>query len=105
MIYAKMSDLHGQVDDGHGIRIGMRPRLDSKHLVRYTITFDDANLIPGHVLEVLARKLLGSDRLWWVIADANPVRHPGEWKMNDEILLPLDEDSITSTRNRNRFGK
>ncbi len=103
MAQLKMSDYHKKFDDGFGIRFGLRPRFESKRLAKYKISYEDANLIPGHTLEVLARKLFGDDDLWWIIADLNSVKHPSEWQMDDEIYLPLDEDIIRMQRNRNRI--
>jgi len=105
MAQIRMSDYHKVFDDGFGFRIGIRNRFESKKMVKYRISYDDANLIPGHTLEVVARKLFGDDDLWWVIADLNPLKHPSEWQMDDEILLPLDENIVRVQRNRNKFGR
>ena len=105
MALIRMSDYQKFFDDGFGFRVGTRNRFESKNLAKYRITYDDASLIPGHTLEVIARKLFGDDDLWWIIADLNPVKHPSEWQMDDEIFLPLEENIVRVQRNRNRSGR
>ena len=45
-------------------------------------------LIVGENLEQLARRYYGQEDLWWRIADANPARHPGDWKVGDQVIVP-----------------
>ncbi len=61
-----------------------RPALRSE-LTRDSITHV---LIGGETLDQLAKRYYGREDLWWRIADANPARHPLDWRAGDSVVIP-----------------
>ena len=51
-------------------------------------------------LDMLARRHLGSESLWWRILDANPVLHPGDLRPGDRLALPAPGPAVRATRAR-----
>lgn len=51
------------------------------------------SLSPGFILQTLAQTVYSDDTNWWIIGDANyPRKHPGNYKMEDIINIPLISD-------------
>ncbi len=45
-------------------------------------------LIGGETVDQLAKRYYGREDLWWRIADANPARHPLDWRAGDRLVIP-----------------
>jgi nucleoid-associated protein YgaU len=45
-------------------------------------------IVSGESLDQLARQYYGREDLWWRIADANPGRHPADWRAGDILVIP-----------------
>lgn len=46
-------------------------------------------VIAGETLDQLAKRYYGLEELWWRIADANPPRHPSDWRAGDILSVPI----------------
>jgi hypothetical protein len=51
-------------------------------------------------LDLLALRRYGSEGLWWRILDANPARHPLDWRPGDILRLPAAGAATRATRGR-----
>ncbi|SFF09365.1 hypothetical protein SAMN02745121_06894 [Nannocystis exedens] len=45
-------------------------------------------LVGEETLDQLAKQYYGREDLWWRIADANPARHPADWRAGDALVIP-----------------
>jgi nucleoid-associated protein YgaU len=54
----------------------------------------------GDELDLLARRYLGDERLWWRILDANSLVYPLDIAPGDVISLPVAGPATTITRAR-----
>jgi nucleoid-associated protein YgaU len=45
-------------------------------------------LVGEETLDQLAKQYYGREELWWRIADANPARHPADWRAGDTLVIP-----------------
>ncbi len=86
------------VNDGDSSYPGVRDIVESKRLVSYTLTYEDAHTIDeNHPLERLALRLWGESKFWFIIADVNPIRAAGDWKVDDVVWVP-SENPMTLIR-------
>jgi nucleoid-associated protein YgaU len=51
-------------------------------------------------LDLMARRLLGNERLWWRILDVNSARHPFDIAVGDVLALPGAGPATRATRAR-----
>lgn len=61
---------------------------------------DRHRLIEGEQIDLVARRALGGEGLWWRILDANPVVHPFDLRAGDVLALPAAGPSGRVTRAR-----
>lgn len=54
----------------------------------------------GEPLDLLARRLLGDESLWWRLLDANPLRHPFDLEPGDVLDIPAPAAVTRVTRAR-----
>jgi hypothetical protein len=68
-----------------------RPRLErgTRHRVRQ-----------GEAVDLLARRLLGDERLWWRLLDANPVVYPLDLEPGTTVDVPTPGPAARVTRAR-----
>lgn len=72
------------------LRQGEKLSLVQRPAIRSETTRDSIThlLIGGETLDQLAKRYYGREDLWWRIADANPARHPLDWRAGDRIAIP-----------------
>jgi hypothetical protein len=51
-------------------------------------------------LDLMARRMLGDERLWWHILDVNSARHPFDVSVGDVLELPGAGPATRATRAR-----
>jgi len=54
----------------------------------------------GDTFETLAHEFLGSSKLWWHIADANPLLFPLDLRVGSTVRLPLGSERAGPVRTR-----
>lgn len=54
----------------------------------------------GETIDLLARRYLGDERLWWRILDANPQIHPLDIAPGDTLNIPSPGPATRITRTR-----
>ncbi len=57
-------------------------------------------VMPGDGIDLVARRRLGDERLWWRVLDANPVRHPLDLAPGELLALPDVEQATRASRAR-----
>ena len=45
-------------------------------------------IIGGETLDQIALRYYAREDQWWRIADANPIRHPSDWRAGDAVVIP-----------------
>ena len=45
-------------------------------------------IVAGETLDQISKHYYGHEDLWWRIADANPARHPADWRSGDTLVIP-----------------
>jgi nucleoid-associated protein YgaU len=67
-------------------RVGLAQRLLLDHRVPPGSLLH--RIVGNETLDQLARRYYGREELWWVIADANPLRPPTAWRGGDTLIIP-----------------
>lgn len=57
-------------------------------------------VMQGETLDLLARQYYGDERLWWRIADANPLIYPFDIKAGDVLDVPVVGEAARVNRTR-----
>lgn len=78
----------------HETNLGQEPmvrlRFETTDPLEYAITSADLLTWPGFLYHTLAHKFYSDADLWWVIADANPIKRASDWQRGFVILIPKD---------------
>jgi len=57
-------------------------------------------VVQGELIDALAARYLGDERLWWRILDANPAIYPLDLSPGDEIAIPAAAGATRAVRAR-----
>lgn len=57
-------------------------------------------LVQGEGVDLVARRALGAEDLWWRVLDANPRLHPFDLRPGDVLALPARGPAGRATRAR-----
>lgn len=78
---------------------GMRFRPEINEELVFTIYLED-----GDTFESLAYKYYGSEDLWWIIADQNPLVHPFYLTAGTRVKI-LKRSALPAGRQTSRYGE
>jgi hypothetical protein len=57
-------------------------------------------VVRGEGIDLIARRELGDEGLWWRVLDANPVRYPLDLPAGEVLRLPAPEQATRANRAR-----
>lgn len=81
---------HERFETNRGEESQTRERFESADPLEYPLIESDFLSWPGFLYHSLADTFYSDPDLWWIIADANPIRRAKEWKIGDIVLIPKD---------------
>ncbi|HAA58675.1 MAG TPA: hypothetical protein DCE42_28190 [Myxococcales bacterium] len=88
-----------QHQTNRGLEPAIRPRFESDDPLEYKVTQADLMNWPNFLYHSLADTFYDDTGLWWIIADANPIRRAKDWSVGETIIIPKDfRDALVSTQ-------